>query len=71
MVLDHLEKAKRHVAEDEDHIENQTDILAELLRDGWHDTAEARRLLENFKTLRKLHMADLDRILDELEQLDT
>ena len=65
MLLDHLEMAKRHVAEGEVHIANQKIILAELERDG-HDTVEARRLLANFLDLQELHRADLDRILSEL-----
>lgn len=68
MLLDHLEKARSHVAEGDSHIAKQKIILAEFQRDG-HDMADARRLLDNFEDSQKAHVADLERILDELDKL--
>ena len=67
MLLDHLKQAQRHIAEGKEHIAKQREIVAELERDG-HDTTEARRLLGNFEDLYQLHLADFDRILNELDE---
>ena len=65
VLLEHLEQARRHVAEGERHILRQRELVAEMERDG-HGTAEARRLLEQFEEMQTLHVADRDRIENEL-----
>lgn len=43
----------------------QREIVAELERDG-HDVSEARKLLVQFEELQAMHVADRDRLIDEL-----
>jgi hypothetical protein len=69
MLCDHLEQARRHVAEGERHIARQKDVVAGLERHG-RPSGEARRLLGNFEELQQMHLADLHRILGELGKLD-
>ncbi len=70
MLLEYLEMAKRHVAQGERHIAEQTLLLAELERDG-HDADEARRLLKNFEDAQRMHIEHLDRLLVKLDALGT
>jgi hypothetical protein len=67
MILDHLELARRHVAEGEEHIVRQRAIVAGLERDG-HDTFEAKASLAQFEELYRLHVADRDRLEKELAE---
>jgi hypothetical protein len=69
MLLRHLEEAKRHVALGERHIANQEQLVADLARSG-HETAEARKLLDNFYAMQVQHIQHRDRILVELEPHD-
>jgi Spy/CpxP family protein refolding chaperone len=68
MLLDHLEKARRHVAEGELHLAHQRELVAKLGRDG-HDTKDARQLLEQFEELQQLHIQDRDRLERELAEI--
>ena len=65
MILDHLEQARRHVAEGDHHVGRQRERVSQLARDG-HDTKEAQRLLRRFEELQALHVADRDRLEREL-----
>jgi len=67
MQLSHLEQAERHVAQGKRHITEQQDLIAELARHG-HDTADARKLLDNFYASQMQHVQHRDRILKELDQ---
>ena len=66
MQLQHLEEAERHIALGKQHIADQEQIVADLLRLG-QDTTEARKLLDNFYTSQALHIEHRERILKELE----
>jgi DNA repair protein RadC len=61
----HLALAERHVAQGEKTIARQTEILAELERDG-HRTKRARDLLRQFRELQAMFVADRNRLRDEL-----
>jgi len=61
----HLTQAERHVAEGERHIARQQEIVAELERDG-HDTRLAHELLLQFEQSLAMHIADRDRLREEL-----
>jgi Spy/CpxP family protein refolding chaperone len=65
MLLDHLAQARRHVAQGEQHVMRQRELVAEMERDG-HDTAQSRALLKQFEELLALHVADRDRMEREL-----
>ena len=65
MILAHLEMAERHVAQGFRHIASQRRIIV-TLRNGGHDTTEAKRLLLNFRDVQRMHVADRDRLKKEL-----
>jgi hypothetical protein len=67
MILDHLELARRHVAEAERHIDQQRWTIARLERDG-HDTSASKTLLEQFQQFYKMHVEDRDRLQKELDE---
>ena len=64
--LAHLQEAERRVAEGES-IAAQEQLITQLERDG-HHTAQARRLLETFRSIQVEHVAHRDHIRKELEQ---
>jgi hypothetical protein len=64
--LRHLALARHHVAEGQDHIARQTELVAELERDG-HDTGPARRLLAQFIVMQSMHIEDCERLERELD----
>jgi hypothetical protein len=64
-ILKHLAVGERHVAQGERHIARQKQIIAELDRDG-HDTTRAIELLATFQATQALHIADRDRLRNEL-----
>ena len=68
LVRDHLEQARRHVADGDKHVARQRQLVAKLDRDG-HDSSEARRLLEQFEELLRLHIQDRDRLIKELSEI--
>jgi hypothetical protein len=63
----HLAAAEEHVALGEKTIANQRRVLENLLRDG-HDTAIAEKLLTAFLDTQDLHIADRNRLREELAQ---
>ncbi len=64
---EHLELANRHVAEGEQRMEAQTELMAELERDG-HGTAQAKELLKQFEETLALQVKTRDRIVRELAE---
>jgi arginine repressor len=62
-----LTQAEHAVALGRSHIERQTQIVAELERDG-HDATQARLLLATFRDLQVEHEAHRDRLLSELHE---
>jgi hypothetical protein len=66
-MLQHLALAERHLAEGEERLVRQQELIAELDRDG-HDTKDARMILATMRETQALHRQDRERILSELEQ---
>ncbi len=64
----HLALAETHVTAGERHVTRQREIVAELANDG-HDLDHARELLATFEALYAAHVADRDRLRQELEEL--
>lgn len=67
MLREHLAIASRHVAQGEQHVSRQRELIAELERNG-HNTAQATQLLVQFEELLAMHIADRDRIVRELAE---
>jgi hypothetical protein len=67
LIEEHLAQANRHVAEGEGHVTKQRELVAQMERDG-HDTTEALKLLGHFEELQELHIADRNRIEEELRR---
>jgi uncharacterized protein (DUF488 family) len=67
IVEKHLAEPKEHVAMGHRAIIGQREIIFRLERDR-QDAGEARRLLAKFEELQKLHIADHDRLLNELAE---
>jgi hypothetical protein len=65
MLENHLAQAERHVALGHEHVQNQRVLIVKLARDG-HDTTMARKLLSQFEEIQRSHIADRDRLKDEL-----
>jgi len=57
LIEDHLAEAERHVQEGREHVMRQMGLVLELQQDG-HDTTEAERLLEQFREMLTLYIAD-------------
>jgi hypothetical protein len=68
MLVEHLEKAERHVALGEEHLERQRRVVAERQRQGL-DANEAVDLLMRFEQLQTMHVAGRDRLRAELGAL--
>jgi len=65
MLVRHLAQAERHVAAGEHHLERQRRVVAKRLREGFDDR-EAMNLLMEFERLQAMHVADRDRLRQEL-----
>jgi len=61
----YLAQAEEHVAQGEKHIARQRGIIAQIERRG-DDSQRARELLRLFEDTQKLHIADRDRLRQEL-----
>jgi hypothetical protein len=59
-----LAQAHRHVAEGEERVVRQTELVARLVHAG-HDTKMASTLLKTFQDTLALMRADLQRLLEE------
>jgi len=68
--LEHLAAARRHVAESDQHIAHQREIIAEKERDG-HDTATSKQLLAEIEGLHRLLVGERDRLEKELVEAST
>ena len=67
MVERHLRLALQHVAVGERLIDKQLALLMTLEEHG-HPTQVARKLLAQFEDVQAMHVADRDRLVDELAQ---
>ncbi|MGB8629960.1 MAG: hypothetical protein WCD69_11295 [Xanthobacteraceae bacterium] len=70
ILLQHLARARQHVAIGEVHLARQYEIIAEFERDG-HDAAEAKRLLAQFIVMQALHIEDCRRLERDLEKIES
>jgi len=67
IVEEYLAQAERHVKQGDRHIESQRRIVAELERSGHIEAAgRARSLLTQFEEIQLAHIADRDRLKEEL-----
>jgi hypothetical protein len=70
IIVEHLKIAERHIAEGEALIARQSDLLAQLEREGDRIiVAEAKKLMTRFEEIQRLHLADRDRLRAELRAL--
>ena len=60
-----LHQAQKHIEMSDRHIARQTELVAELDRDG-HDTTMARKLLAKFQDLRQRHIETQNRLMNQL-----
>jgi hypothetical protein len=65
MLVEHLAQAARHIAAGERHVKRQRRIVAHLKREG-RDVREASDLLLQFEVMQALHIAEWDRLRNEL-----
>jgi hypothetical protein len=68
LLCQRVEEAKRHVDDNECRLARQRQILADLERRG-HDTTVALESLERLEKMQCAHVAELDRVLVELDEL--
>jgi hypothetical protein len=66
MINDHLARAERHVAQGEQHILRQRELIDALQRKG-DDTSLAEDLLRRFEETQRMHIADRDRLRSALK----
>ena len=67
MILAHLWNTERHVAEGEDHLDRQRDIILKLRKVG-RDTMQAEDLLRHFEASQAFHIASRDFLVAELAE---
>ena len=67
MIIDHLARAERHVAEGAVRVLRQRQLLTELICDGL-PSLQSKLLLKTFEELLVLQIADRDRLLKELDE---
>ena len=65
---EHLAKSESHVVIGKRNIARQRQIVADLEQDG-HDATTARKILDAFEVLQRLHVQDRDRTAWELQHL--
>jgi len=70
ILQDHLAMAERHIASGNRVITRQRQLINQLEADG-HDIRAARSLLAQFEDLQALHLADRDRLLNEISSAHT
>lgn len=70
MLIEHLRQAHEHVALGERHLARQRQIVEEYERLGL-DVTKAQWLLSQFEELQVLHVADRDRLQEQLTGLQT
>ena len=64
---EYLQRARNHVTQSEQHVRRQRELIADMERDG-HDTELARELLAKFEKMLMLHLANRDRLIEELSE---
>ena len=69
MILNHLAQAERHVKDGEQHVARQRALIGDMVRNG-RDAAVAIELLKEFEALQVMHIADRDRLVAELAQVN-
>jgi phage shock protein A len=67
-VAQYLREAEDHMAQGRQHIASQIRVVEELERHG-HDATRARSLLVQFKQVQRLHIAEVERLSEELARL--
>ena len=70
LVKQHLAQVEHHITGSERHIARQREVILELERQG-HNTAHARYLLARFEELQGLHIADRNRLREELQAVQS
>ena len=68
MLQRHLEQTEGHLAASDKLIADQRALIARLEQQGF-DITSAKGVLGNLEEMRKLHVADRDRLLRELGKL--
>ena len=63
-----LRAAKAHVALGDDHIDRQRELVS-ALKKGGRDATAAQTLLNTFRGLQEVHVANMLRLTDELAKL--
>jgi gluconate kinase len=64
----HLLQIEQHVMQGERHIERQREIVAKLEQIDAEHAFRARELLAQFEQMQVMHIADRDRLREELEK---
>ena len=64
-MLQHLQEAERHVEQGRQHLRKQCELIEQLEQDG-HDSSSARDLLHALEQTQMMHIADRDRIREQL-----
>ena len=64
-VRQHLDEAERHVERGRQLLRKQCEIIDQMERDG-HDSSGAKELLHSLEHAQMMHIADRDRIREEL-----
>ena len=67
LLEEHLAQAERHIAEGEDHVECQRQIVEELVRRG-EDAQRSKALLELFEETLEVHFGERDRLRGEIAE---
>jgi hypothetical protein len=68
MLRQHLQQTEKHLAASDELITDQRALIARLEERGY-DTAKARTALAHLEEMRKLHIADRDRLSRALREL--
>ena len=64
-IRQHLEEAERHVQRGKELLRKQCELIDQLKRDG-HDASGARDLLHTLEHIQIIHIADRDRMREQL-----
>jgi hypothetical protein len=67
MIVDHLDRAERRVAQGAEHVERQRMLINQL---DCQARTQARELLAQFEEMQQMHIADRDRLRAKLAATD-
>jgi hypothetical protein len=70
-MMDHLLQVEHHVVQGQRHVERQREIVARLEQIESEEAGRARELLAQFEQMQAMHIADRDRLCNELERSGT